>query len=359
MPSQASLIDIAHKANCSKTTVSLALRNSPRISEATREKIWRIAKELNYRPDPILSEIASRRWRGGSAHLANCVFIAFCNPFAKFKRESSAYERQYCGVQEAAGSLGYSVEHLFFEEEPDYDKLGSMLWARGVTGIVFSQLFSDELFKRVDFSEFSVVCADRGHVDPPFHHARNDMAYAMEWAWRKALAAGEERIGVAILDEPKALDRQEKISTALYFQQQVAESQRVPIINYSRDDPDGELMRWFRTYRPSVVVGFNDCVHAHLTRDGLLKSPEDFRFISLIKNFKPGSEGISGFSMNHELLGETSFRYLDQLVRHNERGVPEYSQIHLIKPVYYEGETFPSEANGGELADSVSLAASG
>ncbi|MCF8240670.1 MAG: LacI family transcriptional regulator [Melioribacteraceae bacterium] len=43
--------DIAEKANVSFATVSRALNNHPRISSATKEKITKIADELNYKPN--------------------------------------------------------------------------------------------------------------------------------------------------------------------------------------------------------------------------------------------------------------------------------------------------------------------
>ena len=43
--------DIAYRAGVSQSTVSRALRNSPLVSEQTREKVQLIAKELNYKVD--------------------------------------------------------------------------------------------------------------------------------------------------------------------------------------------------------------------------------------------------------------------------------------------------------------------
>jgi DNA-binding LacI/PurR family transcriptional regulator len=57
----ATLSDIAARAGCSKNTASLALRGSPRISEATRRKIRRIADRLGYIPNVAARNLSTRR----------------------------------------------------------------------------------------------------------------------------------------------------------------------------------------------------------------------------------------------------------------------------------------------------------
>ena len=53
--------DIAKGANVSYSTVSRALKNSPKISAKTTEKIRRIAKELNYIPNAVARELSSQK----------------------------------------------------------------------------------------------------------------------------------------------------------------------------------------------------------------------------------------------------------------------------------------------------------
>ncbi|QTD55248.1 LacI family DNA-binding transcriptional regulator [Parasphingorhabdus cellanae] len=53
--------DIAYLAGVSQPTVSRALRNSPSVSPATREKIQQIAKELNYKVDKNASSLRSQQ----------------------------------------------------------------------------------------------------------------------------------------------------------------------------------------------------------------------------------------------------------------------------------------------------------
>jgi len=52
--------DIAHRAGVSQATVSRALRNSPLVSEETRERVQRIARELNYQVDRSAAGLRSQ-----------------------------------------------------------------------------------------------------------------------------------------------------------------------------------------------------------------------------------------------------------------------------------------------------------
>lgn len=55
------LKDIAEKANVFTATVSYALNNTGNISLATRERILKIAGELNYHPNRIAKSLRVKR----------------------------------------------------------------------------------------------------------------------------------------------------------------------------------------------------------------------------------------------------------------------------------------------------------
>jgi len=67
--------DVARSAGVNKATVSRALRGDPRISAATREKVWKTAKELGYRLDLAASGLS--RGKTGIA----AIVIGELNPW--------------------------------------------------------------------------------------------------------------------------------------------------------------------------------------------------------------------------------------------------------------------------------------
>jgi DNA-binding LacI/PurR family transcriptional regulator len=55
------ITDIAKKASVHRSTVSLALRGDPRISEATRSRIQAAARQLGYLPNLMARALDNRR----------------------------------------------------------------------------------------------------------------------------------------------------------------------------------------------------------------------------------------------------------------------------------------------------------
>ncbi|HEY9249686.1 MAG TPA: helix-turn-helix domain-containing protein, partial [Rariglobus sp.] len=61
MPRRITLRLIATQAGVDISTVSLAMRNSPRVQSATRDRIHKIATDLGYQPDAALAALVAYR----------------------------------------------------------------------------------------------------------------------------------------------------------------------------------------------------------------------------------------------------------------------------------------------------------
>lgn len=75
------LNDIAKIAKVSPSTVSRAIANNPKISVATREKIYKIMKDLNYHPNIIARSLANKSTRIIGIIIPGMAEKAFQHPF--------------------------------------------------------------------------------------------------------------------------------------------------------------------------------------------------------------------------------------------------------------------------------------
>jgi DNA-binding LacI/PurR family transcriptional regulator len=110
---KATSFDIAYRAGVSQSTVSRALRNSPLVSEKTKQTIKAIAKELNYTVDKNASSLRSQT----STTLALLLFEdpnnddSLVNPF---------FLSMLGSITRECGKLGYDLLVSFQELDADW-----------------------------------------------------------------------------------------------------------------------------------------------------------------------------------------------------------------------------------------------
>src|SRR5258708_11668999 len=104
--------DIARKAGCHYSTVSLALRNHPRIPLQTKERIREIAVQLGYRADAMLAALCA--YREMKRPLKEKGVIAWLTNHGSAKGwTASACNRDYFqGASARAAERGYRLRQL-------------------------------------------------------------------------------------------------------------------------------------------------------------------------------------------------------------------------------------------------------
>ena len=90
-----SLKDLADKLGVSIATVSRALRNSHEVGEEMTQKVKKLAKELNYRPNPFAQSLRKEAPRAIGVIVPNLV--------------THYYAAVLDGIEDYASKLGYSV----------------------------------------------------------------------------------------------------------------------------------------------------------------------------------------------------------------------------------------------------------
>ncbi len=131
------LQNIADKIGLSRSAISRALRDDPRMSVATRKKIHLLAQEMGYRPSAIMSEIASSRWQNAKATEASV--IAYVDRTQRAGHRGAPVD---FALSTQAQLLGYRLEIFRREEFGSSAKLQRLLRNRGITEIGASSFAS-------------------------------------------------------------------------------------------------------------------------------------------------------------------------------------------------------------------------
>jgi LacI family transcriptional regulator len=147
----ATMMDIARDLNVSVVTVSKVLRNQGKISDSTRKRVLRRAKQLNYQMNWVARSLVTRR-----TFTIGLLLPDFTHPF--FAEIAKA-------VASTVRPNGYHVLVSYFEENPalEVSEADSLL-ARQVDGLIIASvqpLNRVELFERIRARKVPFILIDR------------------------------------------------------------------------------------------------------------------------------------------------------------------------------------------------------
>lgn len=326
--------DIAARTGYDKSTVSLALRGSPKIAEETRRAIQAAALQLGYRPDPVVSALARQRWmRREEGHGAAIAYLV-----ERTRGEYRLQRRHFKTAQERAEERGYTLTEFDLADYPSGAAASRALYHRGIRGLMLPSMpfNADADFHGFDWEKFTVVCCSVGWLRTPFHIVTVDMFECTRRAWRELTARGYRRIGAALCRHtPVAIDDQTRLGASYAEQCELdATHERVPFLLCHPDDKEG-FLAWFEQHRPDAVLGLVPTPAAWLREAGV-KIPEDVGFVSL-HAFPDKPE--AGFCMEREIVARAAIDLLITQMHENQWSVPSVQHIVHIKPPWLEGNT--------------------
>ena len=343
MGARPTLRDIAERTGLSTATVSLALRDSPHVPLATRDRIKQAARDIGYRSDPMLAALAAHRWhRKPAASGATLALLA------------DQYLEGHNGMAERAAAYGYRLETFPIRDFPNGRRLSDVLYNRGILGVVAGQIFKPDFCETFDWSRFVAVACSEGYYRPPVNLVMPNHFKAVQEAWDRAWAQGYRRIGMALFDMPSAIDVHDRYAAFLERQQHAPAAARVPVLTIAAGEPGQDssrhrnaslqqIDRWMQVCRPDMVLGFNDAFQ-WLIREAGWAIPECTAFLSLWINAP--NPAATGLRLYTDELGRRAVDWLDSLLRAGERGRPQHSATMLIDFCWQDGVTETTGASG-------------
>lgn len=303
---------IADRAGVSRALVSMALRNSPKVAPETRARIQALAKELNYRPNPmvraLMTEVRTRKRR---PYLGTVAFITnLCS--ADYWKSLHTYPDYFRGALERGEQLGYKVEHFWLGEYADHpERLVQILHSRGITGLIIAPLSTRDPSFGMEIREFSAVTFGYFLEHPTITRVTNHHLKTMQEAVRQLKMCGYRKIGFVI---------------QVHAIPQVSYLWIAGIEIARRLNPDMELLpipqeeyhekgfrNWFRTNRPEAIVAVNLEVWGWIRELGL-SIPDELGFMHL--NCRLG-DTFSGMYLKTYQMGATAMEVLANYMERN------------------------------------------
>src|SRR3954468_17880646 len=128
---------LARLAGLSPSAISLALRDSPKISAATKKRVRRLAEKHRYRPDAkvvaMMSHLRKPREVRQQACFGVISFYDTATPWVGSRHHTRVYE----GMTQRAAELGYRLEPLWLRAPGmTYRRFRGILDARGIEGLL-------------------------------------------------------------------------------------------------------------------------------------------------------------------------------------------------------------------------------
>lgn len=359
---------LAEIAGVSHTTVSLAFRNDPSITPATRNRILSLAKENGYSRDPLVSTLMNQLrvsgLKGGLEKLAYLTFWATRDGW----REHVNDNEYFIGARDRGMERGYELEP-FWAKEPGYSsaRVSRILYTRGVRGVIFGPLPRHLGHVSLHWEDFA--CAGLGLTicRPRLHQVTQSFYDGMMLALRKLQRYGYKRIGFV---NSAMFDKKVKhgwLAAFLTYQSELPAEQRVPpllVPEWNFEVPvstrrfPGSLdiglhalcsgliwnpkpfNQWIKKYRPDVIVS-NTAHPLVFARELGLRVPEDIGFASVDKLLD--SDPWAGIRQPQRAMGAEAIDLVTELLQNNELGLPQHAKTVLVEASWCDGPTVVSQ----------------
>jgi LacI family transcriptional regulator len=332
------LRDIAKAVGVTPVSVSLAMRNSSRISEPMRQKIRALAEQMGYRPDPMLAALA--HYRRGNVKSPVGAELAWINfwPDHKKLRSFKEFELYWAGAYEEAEKCGYRLEEFHW---PDMSpgRLEQILLTRNIQGILLTPLPTDATqpdWQDFQWSKFCAVRFGYSIQNPRVHIVGSDQLANGLMACQSIHQQGYQRIGLVTRENTVV-----RFAAGYLYHQMRANptGQPVPLKlqEASRANDRAELKAWLKKYRPDVI--FSDCAQLRdLLTELNIRVPRD---LSLASTSVLDGNSDAGIYQNSDEIGRAAVQLVISLIHHNDFGIPPVCREMLVEGRWQDGSALP------------------
>ncbi|MEO8615622.1 MAG: LacI family DNA-binding transcriptional regulator [Luteolibacter sp.] len=335
-----SMRDIAKAVGVSHVTVSLALRDNPRISAEVRQRIREVATELGYRADPMLTALS--HYRMSKADHPITAAIAWVNAWEEPSalRQFKEFDCYWQGASAAAEKYGYRLEEFRIDAEIKPWLLHQILSTRGIRGLLLPPQRAQTDWGDFPWSEYSVVRFGRSLQSPRCHVVTSDQVANTILAFDETRSRGYRRIGFITDESNMRLTGHLFESGYLTAQRFVEAPECLPIFvmnHHPVREQKTALASWLKAHRVDAIITNMEEVAPMLKSMGI-RVPED---VALAGTSVLDSNIDSGIDQHPVEIGRVAFLMLNSLINDGSRGIPPIFRQILVEGSWVDGSFLP------------------
>ena len=342
------MADVALLAGVSKNTVSLALRGSPRVSQKTRERVEKVARQLDYHLNPTVAQLMAELRQNQTPGFQATLALINAHESRTAFHDHPTIPIYVSGCRQRCRQLGYALDEFWLHDpELSVSRWQSIFRARNIRGaVIVGLMHSNRLPARLAplWDEFPALVTGVRTREPALSFACSDHHSLALMAFEKAVELGYRRPALvldAVID-----DLIEGRFTAGFL---TGQSRLIPMnrrtqpffdVSAARENRS-VFIKWFERNRPDVIFTLYHEVKRWL-RDMNLRVPED---VGLIQYEWRGDRGDwAGMDQRNDLVGAAAVDMLVSMVHHHAIGVPEHPRATLIGSHWVDGSTVKLQA---------------
>lgn len=330
--------DIAELSGFHKSTVSRALRNSPKVNPKTREKILQTARDMGYKVNPLVSAWMSHVRDPSSEFAFPTVAWINLEYRGDLWRKENYLKPVLNGARNHFELNNFSMQELWLHAEGmTVKRMIEILKARGIQGILLPYIktrpFPDDLIQLKD--EFYCI-----NLDSPisgFSSVCPNLTENFDICLNEARKLGYRKIGFCAYARHEKDSADASSARYLNYNANIPKKERVPLVNLSsKADLFKEgFMKWFEKHRPEAIIVRNPQVFQVLN-DMKIQVPEDVGIIHT--NLNSLVAGTTGIDEKKELIGGMAAAMLISRIRQGYQNL-EFSGKLFVTGEWIEGNT--------------------
>lgn len=334
-PTQA---DVARAAGVSRPTVSMALKGSSIVSEATRAHVREIAEKIGYVPDPMLSALAKYRSPDKKQSYQGTLAWISASPKKESWDRITPYHEYYLGACEQAARLGYKIECIdLLQEQLSTQRLNSILAARGINGLLACPPHTYGQQIDLPWDAYHVVTFGYSIPEPNIHRVSSSHFRATKMVFEKLCEMGYHRIGFVFSEQVNIKTQEHCLSAYLCECQKTGMEHPPPLV---QDPLDAEhFIAWHTRHQPDAVIVSSPLWE--MLQSTAIDVPQQLGVASpMVPKHSPE---LCGIIEKCQEIGSAAVETLVHMIQHEDKGRPQTPRFILLEGQWNSGQTTRSQ----------------